>query len=63
VRPRVSRVVRPRSHDIATAGLGAGFMEAVFAVTPSETIKYVPCRRSSPREPAADAHARLAGRS
>lgn len=26
------------------AGLGAGLTEAVFAVTPSETIKYVPGR-------------------
>jgi hypothetical protein len=26
-------------HDYLSAGLGAGFMEAVFAVTPSETIK------------------------
>lgn len=24
-----------------SAGLGAGMMEAIFAVTPSETIKYV----------------------
>jgi hypothetical protein len=24
------------------AGLGAGMMEAIIAVTPSETIKYIP---------------------
>ena len=32
------KLTGPRS---LLAGLGAGMMEAIFAVTPSETIKYV----------------------
>ena len=34
---RQGKVSAPRS---LVAGLGAGMMEAIFAVTPSETIKY-----------------------
>jgi hypothetical protein len=29
------------SHPGCIAGLGAGMTEAIFAVTPSETIKYI----------------------
>lgn len=37
----VRRAHRNEANTSETAGLGAGMMEALFAVTPSETIKCV----------------------
>jgi hypothetical protein len=34
-------MLRKLSHTVCIAGLGAGMTEAIFAVTPSETIKYI----------------------